>query len=119
MMESKLMGVAKGVGASRIRAIVASAHEKPLQLFPDNPALHLIQQVRDQEHRFAISGHAPSAVKAQPPCWKISGVGGAAGGLCSNGFGGLQGVYQASLEELALVEGVSLSLAEKIMQQLH
>ncbi len=122
LTDIQLMGVAKGVERKPgMEQLLLPQQEKPLQLAPDSPALHLIQQVRDEAHRFAISGHRAQRGRARTASMleEISGVGEKRRRNLLSRFGGLKGVQQASVEELAQVEGISPLLAEKIYQRLH
>ncbi|MBI2994348.1 MAG: excinuclease ABC subunit UvrC [Gammaproteobacteria bacterium] len=118
----KLIGVAKGParrpGQERL---VLTGSGQPLRLDPDNPALHLIQEIRDEAHRFAITGHRSrrSRRRRESPLQQIDGIGSRRRQSLLRHFGGLQGVERAGVEELAKVPGINKNLAQRIYSALH
>ncbi|WP_049260949.1 helix-hairpin-helix domain-containing protein, partial [Neisseria bacilliformis] len=117
-----LVGIAKGPERKAgMEELILPFTGETFRLPPNSPALHLLQTVRDESHRFAITGHRKKRDKARitSSLSDIPGVGGKRRQALLTRFGGLRGVTAASKEDLAQVEGISKALAEKIYEHLH
>jgi excinuclease ABC subunit C len=117
-----LVGVAKGpTRRPGMEQLFLSSKEAPLILPPDSPALHLIQQIRDEAHRFAITGHRQRRAKARntSPLEELPGLGPKRRQALLKHFGGLQGITRAGVEDLVSVPGVSRELAKRIYGLFH
>jgi excinuclease ABC subunit C len=120
--QTPLIGMAKGPERKPgLEDIVFPNREHVLNLPPDHPGLHLLQQIRDEAHRFAIQGHRARRAKTRntSSLQEINGIGAKRRQALLAHFGGLKGMQSASIEDLARVPGISHALAERIYAQLH
>ncbi|MCF6323950.1 MAG: excinuclease ABC subunit UvrC [Gammaproteobacteria bacterium] len=117
-----LIGIAKGrARKAGEETLYFSETGIEINLPTDSPALHLIQQIRDEAHRFAITGHRARRAKVQNTSLLegVSGVGAKRRRQLLQQFGGLQGVARAGVEDLASVKGISDELARRIYDIFH
>jgi len=117
-----LVGIAKGrdrrVGEEKL---IFAGESRSRSLPPDSPALLLIQQIRDEAHRFAITGHRQRRARARvsSSLESIQGLGPQRRRALLRQFGGLQGIRQAGVADLAKARGISRELAQRIYDHLH
>jgi len=120
--EPILIGVAKGPSRKAgLETLIIERDNKQLHLPHDSSALHLIQHIRDESHRFAITGHRQRRKKTrnQSPLENIDGVGQKRRQNLLRHFGGLQGITSAGVGDLAKVNGINKNLAQKIYDTFH
>jgi excinuclease ABC subunit C len=117
-----LIGVAKGAdrrpGQEQLFLL---GQDTPTILAPDSSALHLIQRVRDEAHRFAIAGHRRKRAKrhSESILETIPGLGPVKRRELLKHFGGLQGILRAGIDDFVQIRGLGRSLAEVIYEHLH
>jgi excinuclease ABC subunit C len=117
-----LLGVAKGTTRKPgLETLYLDDASNEFVLPGDSPALHLIQQIRDEAHRFAITGHRArrDKVRRTSTLEGIAGIGPKRRRDLLNHFGGLQELSRASIDEITKAPGVSRKLAESIYAALH
>ncbi len=115
-----VVGVAKGPSRKAgLERLVVGGREFTLRA--DSPALHLIQQIRDEAHRFAITGHRQQRARkrSRSPLETVEGVGPKRRRGLLRHFGGLQGIARAGVEDLARVPGISRALAQRLYDAFH
>jgi excinuclease ABC subunit C len=113
----RVVAVAKGAGRRPgLEQLHVPEQPTPMVLPPDSPGLHLIQRLRDEAHRFAITGHRGQRDKARvtSALEAIEGLGPVKRRTLLKQFGGLAQVRRAGVDDLARVPGISRPLAERI-----
>ena len=119
--EVLLVGVAKGEGRKPgLETLFIEGQSTGIKLAANSPAMHLVQQIRDEAHRFAITGHRARRAKAQTQSvlQEIPGVGAKRRSALLKHFGGLQGILQAGVKDISKVAGINEDLANKIYHYL-
>lgn len=122
LAEPVLLGVAKGeTRKAGLEQLIIEGSHASVRLPAHHPGLHLIQQIRDESHRFAITGHRArrAKVRVSSSLEDIPGVGPKRRQKLLTRFGGLQGVKAAGMEELMQVDGINAALAAQIYAALH
>ncbi len=117
-----VLGIAKGPARKPgMEKLFVWFQQRPLQLSADSPALHGLQQVRDEAHRFAISGHRRQRgkIRVHSTLQEIPGIGSKRRQALLKHLGGMQGVARAGIEDLHRVPGISAELARKIYDHFH
>lgn len=122
LSDQLLLGIAKGPDRKPgMEQLFLLGREQPLILPAGSPALHLVQHIRDEAHRFAITGHRQRRAKAKraSPLEGIDGIGPKRRQNLLKHFGGLQGLSRAGEEDIAKVDGISKKLAHEVYAAFH
>ena len=117
-----MIGVAKGPSRKPgLETLVLSDGNNEKRLPGNSSALHLIQEIRDEAHRFAITAHRQRRKKqrTESPLEKIEGIGSKRRQQLIRHFGGIQGIARAGVDDLAKVSGINKNLAQKIYDSFH
>ncbi len=118
----QLLGIAKGPDRKPgMEQLFLFGQKLPTILPADSAALHLLQQIRDEAHRFAITGHRQRRAKAasHSPLEAIAGVGPKRRRDLLRHFGGLQELQRAGIDDIAAVPGIQSPLAKRIYEYFH
>ena len=116
------IGIAKGEERKPgLETLFVHGRDLPLQLHADHAGFHLIQEVRDEAHRFAVAGHRARRAKARnhSKLEDIPGIGPTRRRKLLAHFGGLEGVKAATVEDLMQVSGISRHMAEEVFKEFH
>jgi excinuclease ABC subunit C len=117
-----IIGVAKGEERRPgLETLVLNDRRASVILSATSLALHLIQQIRDEAHRFAITGHRQRRAKTRicSPLEQIAGLGPKRRQSLLKYFGGMRGVSRAGVEELTKVPGISKAIAQGVYDVFH
>ena len=120
--EVRIIGVAKGPGRKPgLETLYLPGRSDAVTLTADSPALHLIQQIRDEAHRFAITGHRQRRAKTRStsPLEQIPGVGPKRRQQLLQQLGGLREVARAGVDDLSSIKGIDRRLAQQIYDAFH
>jgi excinuclease ABC subunit C len=116
------IGIAKGPERKPgLETLYVPGRSRPVSLAPDSPALHLIQQIRDEAHRFAITGHRQRRARTRrtSPLEQIAGIGPKRRQQLLKQLGGLREVARAGVDDLQTVKGINRTLAQQIYDAFH
>ena len=120
--EMQIVGVAKGPARRPgEESLLLCRQDKEVHMNHDSPALHLIQQIRDEAHRYAVAGHRASRAKARKKSVleDIAGLGPKRRKALLTHFGGIRALKLASEEDIANVPGISRHLAQQVYEFFH
>ena len=118
--QMRVLGIAKGPRRRPGEETLLTDAGEILTLPPTTPAFRLLQRMRDEAHRFALTGHRRRRAKQRGSVLeKVEGIGPARRRMLVNVFGGLQGLRRASVQDLSRIKGVGTELARRIYLTLH